>query len=57
MRLNIFRNSRIDNIMSRRYDLMRKQTEGYWRIRIAAELKAQGYDTPALFVLGHGNDC
>jgi len=32
---------------------MRKQTEGYWRIRIAAELKAQGYDTPALLVLGH----
>lgn len=33
-------------------DYMRRKTEGYWRIRIAAELKAQGYDTPAVFVLG-----
>lgn len=36
---------------------MQRKTEGYWRIRIAAELKAQGYDTPALCVLGYNNDC
>lgn len=56
MRLNIFRNPRIDSIVKRRYDSMCKQTEGYWRIRIAAELKTQGYDAPALFVLGHTYD-
>jgi hypothetical protein len=59
MRLNIFKSPAIDPYISHMRvvyeDNIRKQTEGYWRIRIAAELKAQGYDTPALFVLGDKN--